>query len=55
MDQKASVRRTIRMRTEAHPAEGLQSSVVKINAYSRVAKEPDVGRHFPEFAYPLRI
>ena len=40
------------MRTEAHPAETLQSSAVESNAHSRVAKEPNVGRPFLEFAYP---
>lgn len=45
------------MHTEADPVERLQSSAVKMNTYSHVAEDPNVGRNFPfpEFAYPLWI
>jgi hypothetical protein len=43
------------MHTEAHPVKRLQSGVVEMNTYSQVAENPDVGRHFLEFAYPLWI
>jgi hypothetical protein len=51
--RRPQLERAIRLRTEAHPVKTLQPSTAEMNRYSRVAKEPDVGRRFPKI--PLWI
>jgi hypothetical protein len=53
--RRRQIGRVSLMRTEAHPAERHQPSAVEMSAYSRVAKEPNVGRRFLEFPFSLWI